>query len=780
MIIKKLGSEKNDQDSKNKPVAYENFLLSLDNLIEGCQILDFNWNIIYLNKSAEKHNRRSNSELLGKYYFEIWPGIESSEVYKKIKLCMDERTPFIMENEFHYPDGNTAWFDLSIQPIQEGVFILSLDISEKKQIEKINLVNEEKFRHVFEAANVGKSITKLNGEIEVNQAFYDMLGYTKEEIANKHWKDITPPDEIEETEEIVNSMLRGEKDAVRFNKGYIHKNGSIVFTDVSSTLYRSRDGSPQYFITTVIDITPQRKTEKALSKSEHQLQLFVKHSPAAIAMFDSNMRYVIASNRYLTDYNIPDQNIIGKSHYEVFPEISDHWKEIHQRCLKGETIVAEEDIFPRSNGKIDWLRWEIHPWYESDGVIGGIILFSEVITDRILDQQALRKSEDLFNKAFHGSPSPMIIVRQIDGVYIAVNQSFLNLFEITREEAIGKRGNDLNLIDAEQRSEINRQLKDQETITNMEITAQSRSGRNLYLLLSIENVELSKEPCIIITLQDITERKLSELKLKEKTEEIEAQNEEYHQLNEELIQINDELEEAKVRAEDSDRLKTAFLHNISHEIRTPMNAIMGFTSLLKNSVPELDKQLRYFDIIEQSSNQLLAIITDIIDIASIEAGQVKVNETSVNINKVLWSLYEQHKPQAEKKGLILNLTTPLPDEKAETTTDERKLIQIASNILGNAIKFTNEGHINFGYILKNDTVEFYVEDTGIGIPAKFQEKIFDRFHQVETTKITQSGGSGLGLSISKGYLELLRGKIWTASEPGKGSTFYFTLPYTKK
>jgi PAS domain S-box-containing protein len=243
--------------------------------------------------------------------------------------------------------------------------------------------------------------------------------------------------------------------------------------------------------------------------------------------------------------------------------------------------------------------------------------------------------------------------------------------------------------------------------------------------------------------------------------------------------ITEELIKAKEKAEENDRLKTAFLHNISHEIRTPMNAIMGFSSFLNEPSLDSDKRKYYTDIIVQSCDQLLLIITDIISIATIQAGQAIVKEKETNINLTLRQLYEQFSNKSKEQNICLLIKNLLPDEEVNVITDESKLLQILNNLIGNALKFTKQGYVNFGYNLKGNEIEFFVEDTGIGIPPEVFEKIFERFTQAENDTAQLFGGSGLGLSISKAYIELLGGKIWLNSELGKGSTFYFSIPYNK-
>ncbi len=243
--------------------------------------------------------------------------------------------------------------------------------------------------------------------------------------------------------------------------------------------------------------------------------------------------------------------------------------------------------------------------------------------------------------------------------------------------------------------------------------------------------------------------------------------------------IEEELIRARDKAEQSDRLKTAFLHNISHEIRTPMNAIVGFTTLLDSPDNTDESRRQYIDIIYQSSNQLLSIITDIVDISNVETGLVKVTLTEVNLNTLIRSLYDQYRLRADSRKLEFKCTVHLSDEEAIVLTDETKVIQIFANLLNNALKFTKEGRIEFGYVLRGETVEFFVSDTGIGIAAENHEKVFERFYQVESPNSKQYSGTGLGLSISKAYVELLGGTMWLISAPGEGALFCFSIPFSK-
>ena len=238
-----------------------------------------------------------------------------------------------------------------------------------------------------------------------------------------------------------------------------------------------------------------------------------------------------------------------------------------------------------------------------------------------------------------------------------------------------------------------------------------------------------------------------------------------------------ELIDAKQKAEESDRLKSAFLANITHELRTPMNGILGFSELLKDPELSTEESTEYVDLIHQSGQRLLTLINELIDIARIESGQTRVQLVDTNINKLLHDLTAFFKLEIRNKGLRLKCTAGLPESESIILTDCAKLIQILTNLVNNALKFTVKGEIEIGYKRVNGTLEFYVKDSGIGIPLSMHEKIFERFIQVDNPLTRNIEGSGLGLSITKAYVAMLGGTIQVESIEGKGSTFTFTLPY---
>ncbi len=236
-----------------------------------------------------------------------------------------------------------------------------------------------------------------------------------------------------------------------------------------------------------------------------------------------------------------------------------------------------------------------------------------------------------------------------------------------------------------------------------------------------------------------------------------------------------ELVKAKEKAEESDRLKSAFLANMSHEIRTPMNSIMGFADLLKEPDLSVDQRDKYISLIEEAGERMLDIISDLIAISRIESGQEEIKISLFNLNELLDYHYILFRKSAIHKGIELRVDKKEDTSMVNFNSDRDKVYTILTNLLSNALKYTGEGSVTFGYEMEDDYVRFHVKDTGIGIPADKMDKIFNRFVQADQSFTKSYEGNGLGLPISKAYTEMLGGKIWVESKPGIGSCFYFTI-----
>jgi PAS domain S-box-containing protein len=288
----------------------------------------------------------------------------------------------------------------------------------------------------------------------------------------------------------------------------VRRDGGVLWVSSKGRLIRSASGQPERMLGVNIDITERKRAEEALKENENQVRLFVEHTPVAVAMFDREMRYMLTSRRWLKDNNLGEQDIIGRSHYDVVPDIPERWREGHRRCLAGAVESGKEDIFMRPDGSFDWVRWEIRPWYAAGGEIGGIIMFSEMITERKQAAEALRASEERFAKAFNSNPQPMSLTTLDEGRYIDVNESFLEMSGYTRDEVIGRTSLELDIWEMPaDRAAFVRRLEEQGAIHNTEAKFRTKGGAFRVLLSSAELMEADGWRCLLVASSDITERK---------------------------------------------------------------------------------------------------------------------------------------------------------------------------------------------------------------------------------------------------------------------------------
>lgn len=407
----------------------------------------------------------------------------------------------------------------------------------------------------------------------------------------------------------------------------------------------------------------------------------------------------------------------------------------------------------------------------------------------------LRESELRYRRLFESAKDGILILDFKSGKIVDANPYILKILGSSLEEIVGRKLWEIGLFSNMEDSErAFAELKSKGYIRFEDMPVQDQSGK-ITEVEFISNVYLeSKTKVIQCNIRDVTDRKRSEKELMESRQNLVNQNAEYLKLNKEYLiinkklkksltqikKINKELVIAKAHAEESDMLKSSFLANIGHEIRTPLHAIMGFSEFLFDPGLSEEDRKGYVQIIKVSSMQLLSVISDILDISTIEAGQITVDLQLVNINDLLDELSVTYNKLLDVKKLNLHYSCEHPNELIQVNTDGNRIKQVLCNLLNNAIKFTKEGKIEFGYKLKGNFIEFFVKDNGIGIKPENHEIIFQRFRKVVYSNGQIYRGNGLGLSISKALVEKLGGTISVNSELGLGSTFSFTIPYINK
>jgi PAS domain S-box-containing protein len=530
------------------------------------------------------------------------------------------------------------------------------------------------------------------------------------------------------------------------------------------------------------------KEKEILENSlQHQTKLtnyIINHVRSSVAVHDKNFRYIYVSQRYLDEYQVKEEDIIGKHHYEVFPDLPQKWRQVHKKALKGEVSSNTEDPYHRDDGTVEWTSWECRPWYDQDGSIGGFIVYTEVVTEKMKTKEALEKSYDLLNNLSALVPGVVYTYQLFpDGSsrFPYSSSGMYDIYEYTSEEVREDATPVFGRIHPDDFDLVSKRISD------------SASNQSLFevefrVILPEQGLRWRSSKARPTKLDDgstlwygiiidITELKNTQDLLIEKNKELEEQYEEYMQLNEVLSKTNNDLEIAKQKAEQSDRLKTAFLQNMSHEIRTPLNGIIGFTSLLKDIENTREEINEYASVITQSGKRLVELVNNILDISLIETAQTTVHKEIFSLNDMISDLYNFYIPIAAAKNLDMIVDIPDNIDEKPIYSDQLKIHQIMSNLINNALKFTHKGSITFGYSIDKSNGRFFVKDTGIGIREESLTDIFDRFTQIDSSITRGFEGAGLGLSICKGMVEILEGRIWVDSKPGVGSAFYFDIPF---
>jgi PAS domain S-box-containing protein len=859
----------------------ERYRTTLENMMEGCQLISFDWRYLYLNKAASVHNRRPNEELLGRTVLEAWPGIEASAVYALLARCMAERVAVHEEAEFVFPHGGAGWFDIRCQPIPEGIFVLSIDVTERKRAEAKLQESEQSFRTMANSISQLAWIARPDGFIHwFNQRWYDYTGTIPEQMEGWGWQSVHDPEllpqvmerwtaaiaagevfemehplrradgqfrrfltrarplkdaegrvaqwfgtntdvqELKHVEEalretqarlnstlaagsigtwtwdIVNDRLAADEFTARmfsiekeaaaeglpaeaylqavleedqagvaaglaraiescghydieyrvrqkvgdlrwvqakgrvdcdaaghavsfhgavmditerkrtegrfrrlvdsnvqgvifwntkgeitrandaflrmvgasredleagrvgwadmtppqyadldrrsldelaakgvctpFEKEYLRKDGSRVPVLIGAARF---EDSPEEGVCFVVDITERKRGEAALREREEQLLLYAEHSPAAIAMFDRDMKYLVVSRRWTEVFRLGNASVIGRSHYDVFPDLPERWKDIHERCLAGAVEKCDEDEYVRADGTIDWVRWEIRPWRQWDGAIGGIIVFTEDITER-------------------------------------------------------KRAN--------------------------------------------EQIRLLNE--------DLERRVI------DRTAQLET--------------ANKELE--------------AFSYSVSHDLRAPLRAVNGFAQM---AVEDFGAQLplegqHCLHTICDAAQRMGALIDDLLTFSRLS--RAPLNRRTVATDSLVRGILAD--TAAERVGRTIEIRI---GELPPCSGDSALLKQVWINLLSNACKYTKQraiAEIEIGSNRENDETIYFVRDNGAGFDMRYVGKlfgVFQRLHRMEDYE-----GTGVGLATVQRIIHRHGGRIWAEAAVERGATFYFTLQET--
>lgn len=780
---------------------------------------------VSVNYGFSKILEYSESEVIGKTSVElnIWYDPKEREQY--VLKLKKEGSLENLEAKFRTKSGKIIDCLVSSTVIElDGVLHtinITRDITFRKTIEQelISAKNkaeegEETYRILFESINDAVFISEPSEDrktvkfIKVNDVACKRLGYTQEELLAKSPFEINSERKRPDIPGFISKIL--EQNQAIIETEHVAKNGRIIPVEISTKVTQFKNRI--LFHSIARDITERKlnerrikeKTDEIEAQNEEYQQINeelnqaneeliiakeraeageasltkkneeLKQTIQQLKDLENRLQFALLAGKLGTwDWDILTGKLIwsdtsklmsgipvdSEVNYEIFlntiiPEDRETISQLVEEALKEKKDYSCEYRVLWPDGTIHWISVMGRGIYDNSGRAVRMIGVGMEITDRKQIELSLSQSHNLMRYIIEHNPGSIAVFDK-ELKYIYVSQQYLNAYQVDESSIIGKNHHEIF-------PDLPQKFKDahfkalQGEIVGADEDPYYRADGS---------VNWTRWECrpwyeadgtiggIILYIEQITDR----------------------------IQQKLEIIAAKEKAEESDRLKTAFLQNMSHEIRTPLNAIMGFSSLLKDNFNDKNKVEKFSDIITQRSNDLLDIINDILDIAKIESGQLPINLEECNLSNLFGELsafFNEYKGRISKEQIDLRLKVNCSANEAKIVTDKGKLKQILINLITNAFKFTENGKIEVGCNINSENYfHFYVADTGMGIPKDKQTIIFERFFQLNQNPRKNIGGTGLGLPIVKGLVNLLGGKIFLDSEPDKGSTFSFTIPF---
>ncbi|NTW82647.1 MAG: PAS domain S-box protein [Chlorobiaceae bacterium] len=712
--------------------------------------------ILYANKAAEDFYGWSSKELCSMSIERL--SSSSPDTIRKEKEAIKSLGLRKLTSVHRKADGSLRDVEVFCTPDILGerpvYYSIINDVTDRKLAEIQLIDSKSKLEAALESMNDAVIISDPDGRfIELNNAFATFHRFTcKDECLKvladypkilEVFKSDGTPAPLEEW--AVTRALRGET-GIAVEYGLQRRDtgekwvGSYNFAPI-----RDKEGDITGSVVTARDITRIKMADEALRESEERFRKFFEQHSAVMILFDQETGDILDANVAAEKfYGWRQEKLKGMNIKDIITNPPD----VSQRAFEGFNNVEKRN-FVTTHTIADGSCRDVEVFSHKIRVRDRWFVYSIIhdITERKLAEKELKR----LSVAIHQSPVVVAITDSLGNIEY-INPTFTKLTGYTFEEVKGKNSRILQS-----------GLMPKELYENLWKTILSGKVWHGEFHNRKKNGELYWEDAFISAITDEKGTITSFVAVKEDITE--------------KKKLWNELVAAKDKAEESDRLKTAFLANMSHEIRTPMNGIIGFTELLKEPHLTGQEQQEYIELIQQSGERMMNLINVIIEISRIDAKETVIELSETPLNELLERLYRSFIPKAENKGLQLNWNPGLSDHESTIETDAEKLEQIMTNLIQNALKFTHHGHITFGYTKKDDMLEFYVDDTGVGIPEDMKEKIFDRFRQVDNSLSRLHEGIGLGLSITKTYIEMLGGGIHV--EPCKcgGSKFFFTLPY---
>ncbi len=622
------------------------------------------------------------------------------------------------------------------------------------EILKVNkeLGNKERFlQNILSSAPIGILLVR-NRIIEfINEAIVVQSGYTKEELVGKSLAELYYTGK--QDEQLIDDFYTeiNRHGVARMEAHMVGKYGDEIIIKVIGTPAPQNIGDDSYLLIGE-DVTHVKKTENHLRESEERNRKLIEATIDGIFMINSKLKIVYANSSACDMLGYSQETLFELSLDEIFYSV-----EHLQNFINGINSVQSGTDYKGDTQLANRLKQIVHcEIYATTLVLEGELHYYislHNITKRKQNEASLRNSEEKFRALTENSRDHILRIHSA-GELSYCNSAFLNDFDLQGRACVGKKLSEINELPKELVDGLAKSISEVLTtsaLKNVEIEYRFKDTIRAFDWTITPETSNSHISSLLIVGRDYT--------LKKKAEQ--------------------ELVVAKEKAIGADRLKSAFLANMSHEIRTPLNAIVGFTNLLKEENISEAEKVEYIDIVNKSSENLMDLISDIMDLAKIESGEMKLDKEPCDVTgllKELHMLFEKRMALDQKTHLKFYLNLPDMSSPLNVVCDQRRLRQVLVNLLGNAFKFTQKGFIEFGFTVNNQSVRFYVRDTGIGIAPDKQSFIFEPFRQADESTSKNYGGTGLGLSICKRLVAAHGGEMGLISEPTTGSEFYFTIP----
>jgi PAS domain S-box-containing protein len=735
--------------------SQQEFRTTLYSIGDAVIITDNQGKITLMNKEAElltgyTENDAVNNdiEMVFKLFDENSMKIQENPARKILNsvnsISLEENGILLTKDSRKIPISNSA------APIKDeisqtmGVVLIFRDKTEDQKRESALIESEKKYYRMFADSPQPMWIYDLTtlAFLEVNQAAILHYGYSRDEFLSMTIKDIRPKEDIPLLLADVASTVDSYNNAGIWR--HIKKNGELIYVSIKSHEVIYGNGIARHVLAN--DITDIKTAQSALQESETKFrQLFEGHSAIKLIIDPLTVKIVDANDAAARFYGYSRDEFIGLD----LEKINTAGTELIRSEI--DNVVQNRKIhFEFIHRKKDGSVCDVEV-FSSKIMISGKIFLHSVVHD-VTEKTKAKHQVSILIQSIEQSPVGIVITNP-EGFVEFANSRMSELTGYAKSEIIGKLSKALhtNAPDRKLQRRIWSTIRAGE-IWKGEIEDSKKDGTAYWSKVAISPIFDDEEAIkhFVMVYEDVTEQK----------------------------KMLSELIKAKTKAEESDQLKTAFLANMSHEIRTPMNGILGFIDLLQDPNLTGDQFDEYISIVKASGERLISTITDIIDISKIESGQSTLNESTVDVNKLIIDLYNFFRLEAENKNLEFTIISLLPEKSKFYLIDNSKLESILINLIKNALKFTKTGEIEIGVTINNNNnmLEFTVTDTGIGIPHDRLHIIFERFVQAEVSIARDYEGSGLGLSIAKAFVEMMNGDISVVSTAGKGSVFSFRIP----